>query len=154
MVISAYGCANLLATLVVGSRDIPPNPQRLVLAGKIVNGGGTALLALAGLLPAHVALPALAACAALAALGGPMGDIPIAVLRQTALPASESPAAMRAYLVAGGVGSLIALLVAPALILHLGLLVVMLGCGTFIMGTGLGGFVLLGSGGPVAEAGE
>ena len=151
LVISAYGCTNLLATLVVGSRDIPLHPQRLVLAGKIFNGAGTGLVALAGLLPPHLALPALAAAAAVAALGGPMGDIPIAVLRQSALPASEVPAAMRAYLVASSSGSLIALVIAPTLIQHLGLFPVMLGCSGLIMGAGIGGFLVLGFGHPVAE---
>ncbi len=154
LVISAYGCTNLLATLVIGSRDLPRHPHRLVLTGKIVNGGGTALLALSGLLPPHLALPGLAASAAFAAVGGPMGDIPIAVLRQTALPASEVPAAMRAYLVASSGGSLIALLIAPTLILHMGLFPVMLGCAALIVATGLGGFMLLGFGAPVAEAAE
>jgi DHA3 family macrolide efflux protein-like MFS transporter len=143
LVISAYGCTNLLATLVVGSRDIPRHPQRLVLTGKVVNGTGTGLLALAGLLPPHLALPALAAAAAFAAVGGPMGDIPIAVLRQTALPASEIPAAMRAYLVASSSGALIALVIAPTLIQHLGLFPIMLGCAGLIIGAGLGGFLVL-----------
>jgi MFS family permease len=153
LVISAYGCTNLAATLFVGSRDIPLHPQRLVLAGKVVNGTGTGLLALAGLLPPHAALPALAA-AAFAALGGPMGDIPIAVLRQTALPASEIPAAMRAYLVASSSGSLIALVIAPTLIQHCGLFPIMLGCAGLIIGAGLGGFLVLGFGNRVAEVAE
>jgi DHA3 family macrolide efflux protein-like MFS transporter len=151
LVISAYGCTNLLATLVVGSRDIPKHPQRLVLTGKIVNGAGTGLLALAGLLPAQLALPALAASAAVAAIGGPMGDIPIAVLRQTALPISEVPAAMRAYLVCSSGGALAALVIAPTLIQHLGLFAVTLGCALLIIGSGIGGFLLLGFGSLVAE---
>jgi MFS family permease len=144
VVISAYGCTNLLATLVIGSRDVPANPQRVVLTGKIVNGTGTALLALAGLLPAHIALPALAAAAAFSAIGGPMGDIPVAVLRQTALPRSEIPAAMRAYLVASSGGALVALVVAPTLILHFGLFPVMLGCAAITISAGIGGFLVLG----------
>lgn len=154
LVISAYGCTNLLAMLVIGSRDMPANPQRLVLAGKIVNGTGTALLALAGLLPAHSALPALAAAAALAAVGGPMGDIPIAVLRQTAVPASEIPAAMRAYMVCSSGGALAALLMAPALIQHFGLIMVIFGCGALIVATGVFGFLVLGFRDAVAEAAE
>jgi len=154
LVISAYGCTNLLATLILGSRELPKNPQSLVLAGKIINGAGTGLLALAGLLSAHLALPALAAAAAIAAIGGPMGDIPIAVLRQTALPASELPAAMRAYLFTSSSGALIALLLAPTLIQNFGLFAVTLGCGVLIMGTGIVGFLVLGFGVPVAKAAE
>jgi MFS family permease len=154
LVISAYGCTNLLATLVVGSRDLPRRPQRLVLGGKTLNGAGTGLLALAGLLPPHLALPALAASAALAAIGGPMGDIPVAVLRQTALPVSEIPAAMRAYLVASSSGALVALVIAPTLIGHLGLFVVTLGCSGLIIGSGIGGFLVLGLSNPVVRAAE
>jgi DHA3 family macrolide efflux protein-like MFS transporter len=154
LVISAYGCTNLLATLVIGSRDIPRNPQRIVMAGKIVNGAGTGMLALAGLLPPHLALPALAVSAAVAALGGPMGDIPISVLRQTALPVSEIPAAMRAYLVTSSVGSLVALMIAPALIQNFGLFSVILGCAILIVGTGIGGFLLLGLGNSIAKVVE
>jgi hypothetical protein len=83
-----------------------------------------------------------------------MGDIPIAVLRQTALPASEVPAAMRAYLVASSGGSLIALVVAPTLIQHFGLFPVMLGCAGLIIAAGLGGFLVLGFGGRVEEVAE
>ena len=151
LVISAYGCTNLLATLIIGSRDISRHPQRLVMAGKIVNGAGTGMLALAGLLSPHLALPALAASAAFAALGGPMGDIPISVLRQTALPVSEIPAAMRAYLVTSSAGSLVALLIAPLLIQNFGLVTVILGCAVLIIGTGIGGFLLLGFGNSVAQ---
>ena len=151
LVISAYGCTNLLATLVIGSRETPTYPHRLVLAGKIVNGSGTGLLALAGLLPSHLALPALAVSAAVAAIGGPMGDIPVAVLRQTSLPVSEIPAAMRAYMVASSGGSLAALLIAPTLIQHLGLFAVTIGCAALIMGSGLGGFLLLGLGNGVTS---
>ncbi len=120
----------------------------------MLNGTGTGLLALVGLLPPHVALPALAASAALAAIGGPMGDIPVAVLRQTALPVSEIPAAMRAYLVASSSGALAALVIAPTLIEHLGLFVVTLGCSGLIIGSGIGGFLVLGFGHPVAKAAE
>jgi MFS family permease len=154
LVISAYGCTNLLATVVVGSRDLPKNPQRLVLAGKIINGTGTGLLAMAGLLPAYMALPALAAAAAIAAIGGPMGDIPVAVLRQTALPVADIPAAMRAYLVTSSAGALAALLLAPTLIQNFGLFAVMSGCGAVIMAAGLLGFLVLGAAPAVAEAAE
>ena len=151
--VSVFGAraGYLSATLVIGSRETPTYPHRLVLAGKIVNGSGTGLLGLAGLLPSHLALPALAVSAAVAAIGGPMGDIPVAVLRQTSLPVSEIPAAMRAYTVASSGGSLAALLIAPTLIQHLGLFAVTIGCAALIMGSGLGGFLLLSLGNGVTS---
>jgi hypothetical protein len=83
-----------------------------------------------------------------------MGDIPIAVLRQTAVPASEIPAAMRAYMVCGSGGALAALLMAPALIQHFGLIMVIFGGGALIVATGVFGFLVLGFRDAVAEAAE
>ena len=57
LVISAYGCTNLLSTLAVGSRPIPSHPGRLMFAGTVVTGLGTAALALG----AKAGLPALMA---------------------------------------------------------------------------------------------
>lgn len=117
LVISAYGCTNLLATLVVGGRGLPENPARLLFAGNVVLASGMGLLALAeGMhLPPHWLLPAYCGAAAVTAIGGPMHDIPIAVLRQTELPRPDVPAAMRAYLVMNNAGLLAAMLAAPAL---------------------------------------
>lgn len=117
LVISAYGCTNLLATLVVGNTPIPAYPGRRIFGGNLVVGIGLLLL---GLVPIsglqHAALlPALCLAAALAAPGGPLQDIATAVLRQTELPRDDIPAAMRAYLVVSNLGALCAMTLAPIL---------------------------------------
>ncbi len=148
LVISSYGCTNLLATLVVGSREMPARPDRQVFGGMALVGAGLALLGLAPALAAalglgHAALlPLMCAAAAIAAPGGPMQDVPVAVLRQTELPRPEIPAAMRAFLVANTGGTLVAMALAPALF---SLLPVTLGvglCGAAMMASGAAGLLL------------
>ena len=111
LVISAYGCTNLLSTLFVGSRAVPAHPGRMMFTGTVITGLGTGALALV----AATGLPALMAAAALAAIGGPMKDIPTAVLRQTELPPAEIASAMRAFMVVSYGGTLVAMLLAPTL---------------------------------------
>ena len=64
-----------------------------MFAGNLFVGFGMALMGLASLLPDSLRLPAMIASAALDAVGGPMKDIPVAVLRQTRLAAADGPAA-------------------------------------------------------------
>jgi MFS family permease len=125
LVISAYGCTNLLSTLAVGSRPIPSHPGRLMFAGTVVTGLGTAALALG----AKAGLPALMAASALAAIGGPLKDIPTAVLRQTELPPGDIAAAMRAFMVVSYGGALGAMLLAPTLAHALGASRLVMLCG-------------------------
>jgi DHA3 family macrolide efflux protein-like MFS transporter len=82
LIVGAYGVGNVAANLVVGSLPI----RRHIVwffAGKLVLAGGFLLLA-----SAPVLLVALAG-SALAAVGGPMGDIPLLTLMQTGLPAHQ-----------------------------------------------------------------
>lgn len=141
LVISAYGCTNLLGTLIVGSRDIPANPAPLIFGGNIVTGCGIALLGLAETLalPHALRLPAYVVTAGITAFGGPMGDIPVAVLRQTELPRAELPAAMRAFLVVNNAGALLAMLAAPVLFARLPAGAVIGGSGLAITAIGLVG---------------
>ncbi len=138
LVISAYGCTNLLATLVFGSRVMPRRPQFQMLGGTALVGFGIVLLGFAALLPPGLILPGLMAAAALGAIGGPMSDIPVAVLRQTRLRATDVAAAMRAYIAMNSVGTLAAMLLAPSVIGVVGILPVIVGCGGVLIG--LGGF--------------
>lgn len=130
LVISAYGCTNLAATLVIGSRAVPAHPGRMMFTGSLIVGLGTAGLAMGS----AAGLGALMAAAAFGAVGGPMKDIPLAVLRQTALPAQDVAAAVRAFMVTAYGGSLAAMLAAPwaARLLGPGRLVVT--CGSLLMG--------------------
>ncbi len=117
-VISAYGCTNLLANLVIGSRPMPARPGRQIFVGNLCMGIGISALALieAAGLPKALLLPAYAAIAAFCAVGGPMQDIPVAVLRQTALPRPDIQAAARAFIAANQLGFLLGLVLAPALL--------------------------------------
>ncbi len=142
LVIAAYGCTNLLATLVIGGRPMPARPYRQIFSSKLVTGAGTALLAAVPLLAPDLRLAGFAAAAAFGAVGGPMMDIPVAVLRQTELPAAEVPAAMRAFMVASNTGTLAAMLIAPAAFARFGLAPVIAMCGMLIAAAGVFGFIV------------
>ena len=137
LVIAAYGCTNLLSTLVLGGRLMPLRPQRQMFSGGLITGAGTALIAATGWLPESWRLPGLAAGAAVAAIGGPMKDIPFAVLRQTRLAARDLAAGVRAYIATSSAGSLAAMLIAPVLLERFGPGAVILLCGATMMVTGL-----------------
>ncbi|MGY2049284.1 MFS transporter [Methylobacterium sp. JK268] len=131
-VISAYGSTNLIATLVVGSRAPSLRPQVQICAGNMLVGCGVMLLGLASCFPASSVLLGLMASAALGAIGGPMKDIPVAVLRQTHVARPDLAAAMRASMAAATAGILTALLLAPLAFTALGVLPVIVACGAGI----------------------
>jgi hypothetical protein len=135
LVIAAYGCTNLLATLTLGGQAMPLRPQFQMFSGTMLVGAGTALMGVAALLPPGWALPAVAASAALGAAGGPMKDIPIAVLRQTRVAPADLGAGMRAYIAATNAGALVALLLAPFLLLRIGTVPVIMLCGVVMTAT-------------------
>jgi hypothetical protein len=136
MVISAYGCTNLAATLVFGSRTLPSRPQFQMFGGTVVVGIGVILLGCASQLPAGWILPGLMAAAAFGAIGGPMKDIPAAVLRQTRLEHGDKAAAMRAYMAVSTAGTLLAMLLIPALAENAGVVTVVIACGVSQIGVG------------------
>ncbi len=135
LVIAAYGCTNLLSTLVLGGRPMPLRPQRQMFSGGLVSGTGTALIAATPLLPEAWRLPGLAAASAVAAIGGPMKDIPFAVLRQIRLDPRNLAAGVRAYIASNSAGLLLAMLLAPALLERLGPAAVILLCGAAMVMT-------------------
>jgi len=137
LVISAYGCTNLAATLVFGSRAMPARPQAQMFGGSLLMGLAMVLLALAARLPAGWVLPGLMAAAALGAAGGPMKDIPVAVLRQTRLHPADMGAAMRAYMAMTNAGTLAAMLMVPGLIGAIGAPAVLIACGGLFLVIGL-----------------
>jgi hypothetical protein len=142
LVIAAYGLTNLASTLVLGGRAVPARPQFQMFGGTILVGIGTALMGLAGLLPEGWILPGLAAGAALGAAGGPMKDIPLAVLRQTRLQEADLGAAMRAYMAANAAGMLVAMLLAPSLLRAFGPVAVIVACGAVLAATAVLGMTL------------
>ena len=118
LVISAYGLTNLAANLVIGSRPMPRRPGRQIFGGNLCLALGMASLAAsaaAGLQPGLL-LPAAMAASGLAAIGGPMQDIPIAVLRQTELARADVPAATRAMMASSQGGQLAGVLLTPLLL--------------------------------------
>ena len=137
VVISGYGCTNLIATIVFGGRSLSRLPQVQMFLGSIIVGSGMMLMGLAFLLPPDWLLAGLAAGAAFAAVGGPMNDIPVAVLRQTRLRTGDMAAAMRAYMAATSAGVLAGMLLAPGLITAAGVVSVIAACGALILGLGL-----------------
>jgi hypothetical protein len=134
-VISAYGCTNLLATLVVGNLALPVHPGRRVFRGSMTTGSGIALLgiAMAAPLPAEARLPCFMAAAALAAIGGPMSDVTVATVRQVLLATADMAAAMRAYMVMANAGALLGMLLAPALFRMIGVSAMQTMCGLAIV---------------------
>lgn len=141
LMISAYGSANLLGTLVMGSRALPLHPGRWIAAGNAALGIGIALLGLVSqYAPPGMLIPGLAVASALSAFGGPMQDIPVAVLRQTELPRADLPAAVRAFMAVNSAGLLATLAVMPALFDTLGVARVIVLCGAVILGLAALGF--------------
>ncbi len=133
-VISCYGATNLLSTLVFGNRGMAQRPARNVVVGNCIGGTGIVLLGLAGLLaPPAWLLPALIGAAALGAIGGPLTDITIATLRQTALPRHDLPAAVRAFMVMNNGGALLALLAAPRVFDAIGVAPAVMLCGAITL---------------------
>ncbi len=137
LVISAYGATNLAATVFFGSRGLSSRPQFQMFGGSLIVGTGMALLGIASLLPAAWVLPGMMAAASLGAIGGPMKDIPLAVLRQTRLRRDDMAAAMRAYMAMSSAGTLLAMLLTPAAISLTGIVPVIVACGLIVTGVGL-----------------
>ncbi len=144
LVISACGCTKLIGNLVVGSRPTPANPARQVFSGNLCLGLGILGVGIAAALPAAWLVPVAMAACGFAAVGGPMQDIPIAVLRQTALPRDDVPAAIRAKMASSQSGVLAALVLAPVLVTVLPLTGVIALCGVVVLGIGVEGLRRLG----------
>ncbi len=139
--ISAYGCTNLAATIVVGSRPLPAQPQFQMFGGTLIVGSGIVLLGLAAFLPARCVIPGFIAASAFSAIGGPMKDIPLAVLRQTRLAPLDVAAATRVYLAMSSAGTLLAMLLMPAAITLAGMVPVTIACGVTLAAIGLVGIL-------------
>lgn len=143
LILSAYGCGNLAATVILGGRPLSPRPQFLMLGGNVLGGCGVLLLAAANFLPAEWRLAGFAVAAAITAMGGPMQDIPTAVLRQTRLAPTDRAAAMRAYMAVVGVGLLVAMLLTPIAIATFGISSIIVAAGAVYLGVAACGLVRL-----------
>lgn len=140
-VIAAYGVGNLAGTLVLGNLGLPARPGRRVFLGILLFGTATMVLAAAMTLPAGWQVAGIALAAAVAAVGGPMQDIVVATLRQTDLPREDVAAAVRAHMVSVQLGTVVAMLAAPALVSALGPAAVVLGGGAVYVAIALAGLL-------------
>lgn len=142
MVLASYGFGNIAAALFIGGAPMPRRAGRMVFAADLVLGGGLAAMGAAYLLlPAGWVLPAFCAAAAVGSVGGPMSDIPVAVLRQTRLAPEDQAAAMRATLVVWNAGTLVALVGAPAVFGAIGVAPAVVAGGLAIVGFGAVGLL-------------
>lgn len=146
LVISCYGVSNLVANLIVGSRELPQHPRLQIFAGVTLTGSGIALMGVAIIAPLPPAwrLAGLIAASALSGFGGPLKDIPFATLRQMLIPREQIAAAMRAYLIMVYSGTLIAMLLAPIVCTLLGAPAVILLCGGLYIATAVVGWITTG----------
>jgi hypothetical protein len=140
-VIAAYGVGNLAGTLVLGNLGLPARPARLVFIGILLFGAATMAMAAAMLLPPGWQVAGIALAAAVAAIGGPMQDIVVATLRQTDLAREDVAAAVRAHMVSVQMGTVVAMLAAPALVAALGPAAIALGGGVIYVAIALAGFM-------------
>lgn len=141
LVLSAYGSTNLAATIFFGGQKLPARPQTWIFGGQCACGVGWALLCIASLLPDGMQPLGLASAAAAGAIGGPMQDIPRAVLRQTRLAPADIASATRAYMATSSSGILAAMLLAPTAIIVAGNQAVVALCAATYLAIGIFGFV-------------
>jgi hypothetical protein len=113
-----------------------------MFAGTFAVGISLVTFGLSAWLPARWMLPGLAAAAALGGIGGPMKDIPLAVLRQTRLAPTDMAAGMRAYMAVSSAGMLAAMLLTPGAIALTGVVPVVIACGLAYLGTTSVGLML------------
>ena len=138
LVIACYGATNFAALLIVGNREMPPRPEHQIIAAKFVMMAGMIVVALtAWLAPPALLLPGFMLGALISAPGGPMVDVPVAVMRQTRLGPAEVAPAVRAFIANNQVGNIVGLLAAPLLIRALGIGSVAGLCAAMTAGVGL-----------------
>lgn len=107
-IFGAYGVGNLTSNVVLGSTGVR-NPVRTLFVGKIVLAVGFTILACAPSLPWAMA------GATLAAVGGPMGDLPLIMLFQNELPADKLGKVFGLQIIVGSGGFALGLLLAAPL---------------------------------------
>lgn len=105
LIVGAYGVGNVLSNLVIGSLSIKRRAL-LIFQGKVLLGLGFLLLGLS------TSVPMALVASALAAVGGPMGDIMILVILQTDLPADQIGKAFSLHMVLESGGAALGLLLA------------------------------------------
>lgn len=105
LIVGAYGVGNVLSNLVIGSLNVKRRAL-LIFLGKSILGLGFLLLGLS------TSVPMALLASALAAVGGPMGDIMILLMLQTDLPADQIGKAYSLHMVLESAGVALGLFLA------------------------------------------
>ncbi|QBD82091.1 MFS transporter [Ktedonosporobacter rubrisoli] len=108
LILGAYGVGNVLSNLVIGSLSIR-RPVATMTMGRIIVGAGFLLMVSVPIF--YVALLG----SAIAAIGGPMGDIPITMMIQTELPSQHIGKVYSLLFTLMNLGSALGLLLAAPL---------------------------------------
>lgn len=108
LIVGAYGVGNVGSNVVVGSRRLA-RPPLAIFGGKLILGAGFLAIAAAPTLPVAMA------GAAFAAIGGPMGDLPLQRMIQTEIPAGRLGKVFSLCTLTGDGGFMLGLLCAPLL---------------------------------------
>ncbi|GCE10228.1 MFS transporter [Tengunoibacter tsumagoiensis] len=137
LIVGAYGVGNVLSNLVIGSITIQRRTLSIFL-GNIILGAGFLILALAHNLPLAMI------GTAVAALGGPMEDISMAIMMQTELPASELGKVYSLRMVLSSVGGALGLSLAVPFFAHLSIGVGIGLCALTMIACGIAGVVRFG----------
>ncbi len=137
LIIGAYGVGNIVSNLVIGSIRVR-HRVAMIFVGKIVLGVGFLLLATARTLP--VAMLG----SAMAALGGPMGDIMTMTMLQTGLPVNQLGKVYSLRMVMASVGGSLGLLLAVPLFARLSIPISIAICAFLMIATGIAGLVRFG----------
>lgn len=145
--LAAYGVANIASNIAIVSIAPSLSTSRMVGGLALMGSGLTAMGAGAYFAPESLLLPALYAGLALAALGGPLCDIPLAMRIQLAGGPSAPRAAaasvhrVRMFMTFGGI--MLAGLLSPSLFGAFGVAQAMLGTGLLCTGISLAALVLV-----------
>ena len=138
LIVGAYGAGNVVGNLVIGSLTIHRR-LAMLFAGRLVLGAGFLLMAMATSLPVAIL------GSAVAAVGGPMGDIVMLTMIQQDLPANQIGKVYSLRVTVSSAGMTLGLLLAGPLYTILPIPVTIAACALFIMATGIVGFVRFGT---------
>lgn len=137
LIIGAYGVGNVVSNLVMGSVHIR-RPIPAIFVGKIIVGLGFLMLAWANSLPLAIL------ASAIAAIGGPMGDITMLTIMQTELPVAQLGKVYSLRMVLANVGASLGLLGAVPMFAHISVMAGISACAVIMIILGMAGLLRFG----------
>jgi DHA3 family macrolide efflux protein-like MFS transporter len=137
LIVGAYGIGNVIGNIVIGSLTIRRRVAML-FTGRLVLGGGFLIMA------AATNLPVAMVGSAVAAIGGPMGDIVMLTIIQHDLPANQIGKVYSLRLTVSSAGMALGLLLAGPLYATLSIPLAIALCALLIMTTGTVGLLRFG----------